>query len=490
MPAGGGLEPPPVPDNQAHPAGWLHVPSLSSCDTICAIATPPGEGGIGILKISGPEACSIISDLFRSRSTEHSLRPFRLHYGWIANPVTGQCLDEVLVAYMAAPHTYTREDVIEINCHSGSAVLRLILELVLAAGARLAEPGEFTRRAFLNGRIDLSQAEAVIDIIRSQSDQGLFLANQQLLGGLRDQVESLLTTLTELHAHLEASIDFADDLNDEVTLSGPVLADLIDIRMGEPVAEMLRQYKNGRIVREGLTLVLVGRPNVGKSSLLNALLVRDRAIVTAFPGTTRDVIEDSFLLAGVEVRILDTAGIRQQPDTIESLGIERTLQAVEQADLVLWLLDQSQPLTPTDDQVYQSIIDKRRVALLNKADLPPVTTVADIIARYGDQAPILTLSALNPQDVKQLRRWLADELLHKPLETARSGMIPNVRHHHALQQAQAALGQAQHLLRQGGYPELVSVEFQSARHALESILGRPDDESLLDQIFGQFCVGK
>jgi tRNA modification GTPase len=490
MPAGGGAEAPPAPHNRAHPAGWLHVPSLSSFDTICAIATPLGEGGIGILKISGPEARSIISGLFRSRSTDHALRPSRLHYGWIINPVTGQWLDEVLVAYMGAPHSYTREDVIEINCHSGFAVLQLILELVLSTGARLAEPGEFTRRAFLNGRIDLSQAEAVIDIIRSQSDQGLFLANRQLRGGLRDQVENWLTALTELHAHLEASIDFADDMGDEVSLPGPALADLMETRLRQDLAGMLLQYENGRIVREGLTLVLVGRPNVGKSSLLNALLVRDRAIVTAFPGTTRDVIEDRFLLAGVQVRVLDTAGIRQQPDTIESLGIERTLQAVDQADLVLWLLDQSQPLTPADDQVYQSIVDKRRVALLNKLDLPPVTTVADITARYGDQAPILALSALDPQDVEQLRQWLAHEFLHKPLETARSGMIPNLRHHQALQRAQAALGQAQHLLRQGDYPELVSVEFQSARHALESILGHANDESLLDQIFAQFCVGK
>ncbi|HAA02970.1 MAG TPA: tRNA uridine-5-carboxymethylaminomethyl(34) synthesis GTPase MnmE [Syntrophobacteraceae bacterium] len=468
----------------------MHVPFSHPFETICAIATPLGEGGVGILKMSGPDALAIVYGLFRPGSANEPLRPFRLHYGWIVNPATGQCLDEVLVSYMAAPRSYTREDVIEINCHSGFAVLQQILGLLLAAGARLAEPGEFTRRAFLHGRIDLSQAEAVIDIIRSQSDQSLALANQQLRGGLRAQVEAWLAGLTELQAHLEAAIDFADDGTDETALPGPNLADLLETRLRRPLAEMLLQYEQGRIAREGLTLVLVGRPNVGKSSLLNALLVKDRAIVTKFPGTTRDIIEDRFLLSGVMVRILDTAGIRHQPDTIESLGIERTLQALEEADVVLWLVDGSEPLSAEDDQVFHNIADKQRVVLLNKADLPPATTVAEVTGRYGDQAPIFSLSVLDPQDVDQLRRWLATQFLEKPLDTARCGIVPNVRHHRALQCAHEALGQAQVLLRQGGFPELVSIEFQAARHALESIVGRVDDEALLDQIFSQFCVGK
>lgn len=466
------------------------MPSFASFDTICAIATPLGEAGVGILKISGPDACSIASGLFRPHCGDQPLQPYRLRYGWICDSTAGHCLDEVLVAYMAAPHSYTCEDVVEINCHSGFAVLQRILELVLAAGARLAEPGEFTRRAFVNGRIDLTQAEAVIEIIRSQSDQSLILANQQLRGGLRDRVELWLTTLTELHAHLEAAIDFGDDLSDDAALNGVALAELVEIRLRQPVTELLRQYQSGRIVREGLTLVLVGRPNVGKSSLLNALLVKDRAIVTAFPGTTRDVIEDNFLLAGVLVRILDTAGIRQQPDTIEALGIERALQAVDQADVVLWLLDQSQPLTAEDDQVCQSIRHKPSVVLLNKADLPPVTTVAAVTARFGEHTSIFTLSVLNPPDIERLRQLLTARFLHQPLATARSDMIPNMRHHQALLRAIDALGQAQHLLRQGAYPELVSVEFQAIRHALESIVGRTDDDTLLDQIFSQFCVGK
>ena len=469
---------------------WYHVSSFASFDTICAIATPVGEGGVGIIKISGPDARSIAARLFRSRSPDPVLHSHRLHYGWICHPVTDECVDEVLVGYMAAPHSYTREDVIEINCHSGFAVLQRILELVLAAGARLAEPGEFTRRAFLNGRIDLTQAEAVIEIIRSQSDQSLALANRQLRGSFRARIETWIATLTELHAHLEAAIDFADDLGDETILAATVLADLLAARLLQAVADMLDQYESGRIVREGLTLVLVGRPNVGKSSLLNALLARDRAIVTALPGTTRDVIEDSFLLSGIMVRILDTAGIRNEPDTIEALGIERTLQALDRADVVLWLLDQSEPLTAEDDAVFQKVADRRRVLLLNKADLPAAMPEDVVTARYGAQALIVRLSVLNPQDIEILRNLLTAHFLQQPVETARSGMIPNVRHHQALLQVHEALRNAEQLLRRGAYPELVSVEFQTARHALASIVGQAADDSLLDQIFSQFCVGK
>ena len=466
------------------------MPSFAPFDTICAIATPIGEGGVGIVKISGPDARSIASQLFRSSSPDPVLRPHRLHYGWIFHPTTGESIDEVLLGYMAAPHSYTREDVIEINCHSGFAVLQRILGLVLAAGARLAEPGELTRRAFLNGRIDLTQAEAVIEIIRSQSDQGLAVANEQLRGSLRDRVEHWIAALTELHAHLEAAIDFADDFSDEPTLAGAALADMVATQLSQPVAAMLGQYKNGRIVREGLTLVLAGRPNVGKSSLLNALLARDRAIVTASPGTTRDVIEDSFLLSGVLVRILDTAGIRNEPDTIEALGIERTIQALGQADVVLWLLDQSEALTSEDDAVFHNIANQRRIVLLNKADLPEATSLDAVTARYGAQESILRLSVLNPEDIEGLRNLLASDYLQKPLETARSGIIPNLRHHQALLRIDEALRSAEQLLRSGAYPELVSVEFQAAHQTLEDIVGRAADDTLLDQIFSQFCVGK
>jgi tRNA modification GTPase len=466
------------------------VPSFAPVDTICAIATPIGEGGVGIVKISGPDARSIVSQLFRSSSPDPVLRPHRLHYGWISHPTTGESIDEVLVGYMAAPHSYTREDVIEINCHSGFAVLQRILGLVLAAGARLAEPGELTRRAFLNGRIDLTQAEAVIEIIRSQSEHGLAAANEQLRGGLRDRVENWIAALTQLQAQLEAAIDFADDLGDEPTLAGAALADLVAAQLSQPVADMLGQYENGRIVREGLTLVLAGRPNVGKSSLLNALLARDRAIVTALPGTTRDVIEDTFLLSGVMVRILDTAGIRTRPDTIEALGIERTIQALGQADVVLWLLDQSEALTSEDDAVFQNITNMRRIVLLNKADLPEATSLDTVTARYGIQESILRLSVLNPEDIEGLRTLLASHFLQKPLEAARCGMIPNLRHHQVLLRIDEGLRNAEQLLRSGAYPELVSVEFQAARQALESIVGRSADDSLLDQIFSQFCVGK
>ena len=249
---------------------------------------------------------------------------------------------------MAAPRTYTREDVIEINCHSGYAVLNRILELVLATGARLAQPGEFTRRAFLNGRIDLSQAEAVIEIIRSRSEQGLLLANRHLRGDFRELIEKWRETLIQAQTRLEAFIDFSEDLAEEAEEEAPAYESLLEeLReaVQGPIRAALNKYEEGRVLREGLTLVLVGKPNVGKSSMLNALLGKDRAIVTSAPGTTRDVIEDTFLLHGVQVRILDTAGIRNQPDEIESCGIERTIRSVSEADVVLWLIDHSRPLT-------------------------------------------------------------------------------------------------------------------------------------------------
>lgn len=459
-------------------------------DTIAAIATPVGEGGVGIVKISGRGSLRIARRIFQARKLLEEYQSHRLYHGWIRDPRTNDAVDEVLLSYMAAPHSYTREDVVEINCHSGYAILSRVLDLALQAGARLAQPGEFTRRAFLNGRIDLSQAEAVIEVIRSQSQKSLEVASRNLKGELKQVIESIQEKLIAIQSAIEASIDFSDDLDAE---SSPDVHELAGRIQGEclaPIEAILENYRTGRVLREGLTLVLVGKPNVGKSSLLNALLGKDRAIVTSHPGTTRDVIEDSFILSGIMVRILDTAGIRREPDAIESIGIERTLQSIAEADVALWLIDRSRPLTDEDIRVYQAIGSSSYIILLNKADLPLAIEPDEVRQRFGDSAPILSLSALEASDVDRLRKFIAETFLKSPLERCQSAVVPNLRQKGCLDEAVGSLRQARELLLSGGNGELASIELTAARQQLAAILGWGGDADLLDHIFSSFCIGK
>jgi tRNA modification GTPase len=458
-------------------------------DTICAICTPPGEAGIGIIKISGPEALPISLKIFKPTYPGQSPASHRLYLGRIVDPDTAQPLDEVLLSYMAAPHTYTREDIVEINCHSGSAVLRTVLELVIAAGARLAEPGEFTRRAFLNGRLDLSQAEAVVEVIRSRSHQSLLAANRHLRGDFRDRIDSLREGLLRIQAEIEAFIDFAEDIDQEPD-SLPSLLKRLSEEVLRPLREVAAHYETGRLIREGLTLVLVGKPNVGKSSLLNALLGKDRAIVSPFPGTTRDVIEDNFTISGTLVRILDTAGIRNEPDEIESLGIDRTIRSVGEADVVLWLIDRSRPLTEEDDAVFHAVSSRRYVPLLNKADLPSSVSKEEVMERFGRNVAAFSLSVFNPSDIDRLREYLAESFIKEALEACGSMTVPNLRHKECIDRAIEPIARAKSLLQIGQYDELVSFELQAGRRYLDSILGLECDDEVLDRIFSQFCVGK
>lgn len=458
-------------------------------DTICAIATPPGEGGIGIVRMSGPRAHSICETLFHPRYGSFPLRSHRLYYGWIKDPHTHTTVDEVLVSHMAAPRTYTREDLVEINCHSGYAVLQRILELVLRAGARMAEPGEFTRRAFLNGRIDLSQAEAIADVIQSRCEKSLEVAGRHLEGALGNKVQQWQESLLQLEAETEAFLDFSEDLHGDDGESSPQRSAIMR-ELLEALKAAIQESERGRVLREGLTLALVGKPNAGKSSLLNALVGRDRAIVTPFPGTTRDVIEDSFILSGVQVRILDTAGIRHGPGTIESLGIERTLSSVQQADVVLWLMDQSRPLDDQDDLVHQCIGHKVHRILLNKKDLEPRMTSQEVEERYHPSSPPLPLSTFHREDLERLRHLLAREFVQKPLEGFESMIVPNVRQGACLREAHEALEKAARLMDGEGFGELIILELERARKKLDEILGGGEDEDVLDRIFSQFCIGK
>lgn len=465
----------------------MDLPVIS--DTICAIATPPGEGGIGIIRISGPEAFKICQALFHPRRPSLQPESHRLYYGLIREPHTRAVVDEVLVSRMSAPHTYTREDVVEINCHSGYAVLQRILELVLSEGARLAHPGEFTRRAFLNGRLDLCQAEAVMEIIHSRCQRSLELATRHLKGDLGNLVRQWRDEILQLEAELEAHMDFSEDLQEGEGEDTQWEAMLQDRLMG-PVWDLLQQYERGRLVREGLTLVLTGKPNAGKSSLLNALLRQERAIVTPFPGTTRDVIEASFILAGVRVRILDTAGIHAGGETIERLGIEKSLQTIQEAHVVLWLMDRSLPLDSQDDLIFQSIGSKPCLILLNKSDLPSRISTPEVMERYHPALPILELSALDIQDVNRLRELISQEFLHKPLEGFQSLAAPNLRQSECLQATFEALEHALSLWRSQGFDELISLELTTARRKLEEILGQESGEDVLERIFSQFCIGK
>uniref|UniRef100_A0A832A348 tRNA modification GTPase MnmE n=1 Tax=Desulfacinum infernum TaxID=35837 RepID=A0A832A348_9BACT len=461
-------------------------------ETICAIATPIGIGGIGIIKISGPDALTILQKIFTpSRSSPFPPPSHKLIYGWIVDPAAGTAVDEVLASYMAGPRSYTGEDVVEINCHSGYAVLNRILTLVLAQGARLARPGEFTLRAFLNGRLDLSQAEAVVDVIHARSEKALEAAGRQLRKGLGEAVLRWREALLDMEARLEAQMDFPDEMEAEPDLF-PMedLAVRMERQVLPAVRTILDHYDESRVLREGLSMVLVGKPNVGKSSLLNALVGQDRAIVTPIAGTTRDVIEDGFLVGGLWVRVLDTAGIREEPDVIESLGIERTLRSVDEADLVLWVVDQSRPLDGDDDRIEERTRAKRRLVVLNKSDCPAVTTPHALSARYALSEPIFPLCAHDPKDVQRLKAYLEEHFLREMILGAESTFAVNVRQKECLERAVEALQAAVDVARTQGLPELVCEEIRTARLALEEILGLHVDEAVLERIFSRFCIGK
>src|SRR5438874_2049463 len=343
---------------------------MSATDTICAIGTPPGEGGIGIIRVSGDMAVEIASKVFLGiqGSRVSDFPSHTLHVGHLRDPDTGERLDEVLVAVMKAPRTYTREDIVEFHCHGSPLVLRLGLEALVRSGARLATPGEFTKRAFLNGRLDLAQAEAVMDLIQARSQTGLRVALEQLRGTLSDELGRIREDLTRLLVEIEAGIDFSDE---GITFISPqALADGIEKIAGR-VERLIRTAEDGRIVREGVTAALVGRPNVGKSSLLNVLAKADRAIVTPVPGTTRDVLEEFVNVRGIPVRLQDTAGLRETQDVVEREGVRRTHDALARAELVLAVLDGSSPLAPEDRRMLDLLQKKSAVLVVNKADLPP-----------------------------------------------------------------------------------------------------------------------
>ena len=460
-------------------------------DTICAIATPAGEGGIGIVRLSGPQALVVVSQVVQLRSGDplSSVPSHTLHLADLLIPTSDKregargLLDEALVVYMKAPRSYTAEDVVEIQSHGGALVLRMVCKVCIESGARMAEPGEFTKRAFLNGRLDLSQAEAVLDTIRATSSAGLNVAQRQLRGDLAREVEQARTSLLTVLAHVEAGIDFVDE--DISFLQRDELMRIVKEACAV-VQKLEGTSQEGRILREGAHVVILGRPNVGKSSVLNRLLREERAIVTAIPGTTRDVIEESIDLDGVTIRLVDTAGVRQTDDIVEQEGIKRTRIAQDEADLLLVVVDGSVPLTSDDRELLSAVKDRKHMVLLNKADL---ADAVDSDAALADHSSY-RISAKTGWGVEMMKSSLRAQLLSVGFEASESVTVTNVRHRDALRRAGESLSQALESVHCGMAGEFVSIDVRAAADALGEITGAITTDEILGQVFSEFCIGK
>ncbi len=456
-------------------------------DTITAIATPVGEGGLSVIRLSGPQSLAIASILFRPSSSANlkEFIPQRVYFGEILEPKSQTIVDEVLLTYFKAPKSFTAEDVIEISAHGGLFVTSKILQLLKDQGARLAEPGEFTRRAFLNGRIDLSQAEAVTDVIHAASDRALRSAVAQLKGSLSTQLNEWYERLLAVLAQLEASIDFSEE-GLEFQKRETTLAEIQAIR--KDLQALIQTFRQGKILREGAHVALLGKPNVGKSSLLNALLKEDRAIVTPLPGTTRDTLEERLRINDIHINIVDAAGLRENPEIIEQEGIHRTKTALARADLALVIFDASEPLDANDDLLIREVLEKPHKVLLNKCDLPERLDIATLKAKFP-QAEFIRISAKNETGLSELcesvyQFVIGDASLNETL------VITRERHRQALVAADDALLKSCASLEHNLSEEFVAVDVTMAMDRLAVILGKTFEDDLLDQIFGEFCIGK
>jgi tRNA modification GTPase len=463
---------------------------FSDDETIAAISTPLGEGGIGIVRMSGRNSLIIASQVFISPTNRplSEINNFYLTYGHILDPSTGETIDEVLLSLMRAPSSYTKEDVVEINCHGGMISLTKILGLVLKLGARLAEPGEFTKRAFLNGRIDLSQAEAVLDLIRSKTDESRKIALSQLQGSLSEKIISLRDRIIDVCVNIEAFIDFPED---EIETGSKQDLSAAMEETHQQLLILVKTYDEGRFFREGLSTAIIGRPNVGKSSLLNALLRKDRAIVTEIPGTTRDIIEEYLNIRGLPLRIIDTAGIRDGKDLAEKEGVRRSLQSIEDADLVMALFDRSMPLQEEDFEVLAKVKDKNTIFVLNKSDLPSVLDSQTFSSFIIDPASLcLNISATRGDGIEELKNAVFDSSLKNWKEEREGIVVTNLRHKNAIQDAATSLLNAMHALTENQPIEIVALELRDALDRLGEIVGVITTEDILERIFNAFCIGK
>jgi tRNA modification GTPase len=451
-------------------------------DTIAAVATPPGQGGVAIIRVSGPDALTIV----RARITGAQLvEPRRVYVARALAAPGGATLDQVLVFSMPGPHSFTGEDVVEIQCHGGSVVSRRILESVLTGGARAAEPGEFSKRAFLNGRIDLAQAEAIADLIAAQSDAGMRLAWSQLEGALSTRVETLRSAIVEARALCEAAIDFPDEELPEIG-DGRLAGELGRVR--SELTRLIATFERARVRYQGARVAMVGKPNVGKSSLLNVLAGRERSIVTPIPGTTRDVVEVVVAIAGIPVVLADTAGIRDSADTVERLGVDRSLAATDDAAVVLAVFDHSRPLDGDDAMVATAARVRPAIAVLNKSDLP-ATFAPALLAGLLPDARVVEVSAITRSGLDELGSALANLLVGGDEAEPEVAMY-RARHHDAARRAVDDLERAEAALAANAPPELIASDLDAAAAALAGITGEISSEDVLDRVFAEFCIGK
>lgn len=457
-------------------------------DTIAAISTAMGEGGIGIVRLSGEKSLEIAEKIFIPK-TEKKIKDFKsrvLYLGNVIDPESKQKVDEVLLAIFKAPYTYTREDMVEINCHGGLTAQREVLRLALKNGARLAEPGEFTKRAFLNGRIDLSQAEAVIDIIRAKTDRALTLAHKQLAGGLSDKIRKIRQDLLNIIAHIEANLDFPEDDIPEAD-PGTIKNDIIESK--NKIMEILKNAQTGKILREGLSTLILGRTNVGKSSLLNTLLKEERAIVTDIPGTTRDIIEEYIDINGVPIKIIDTAGIRETNDMVEKIGVQRAKKYLREAEMVLLVLDASVEINEDDKRIIDMLKDKFTIVVLNKTDLD-IKISDSQLEEILPGKPLVKVSALKDEGIEDLKMSIYEAVTKQIGPVDENTIITGERQRQALERAVYSLEAAERALSQNLPLELVEIDIRDSWEKLGEIIGDTVNDQIINAIFENFCIGK
>ncbi|MGJ9459188.1 tRNA uridine-5-carboxymethylaminomethyl(34) synthesis GTPase MnmE [Oceanobacillus sp. CF4.6] len=455
-------------------------------DTITAISTPIGEGAIAIVRLSGPKAISITTEIFKGKNLTE-VDSHTIHYGKIIEPQTNEIAEEVMVSVMRAPKTFTREDVVEINCHGGMVAVNRVLEIILAKGARLAEPGEFTKRAFLHGRIDLSQAEAVMDLIRAKTDKAMSVALKQMDGRLSGLIRLLRQELLETVAHVEVNIDYPEyDDVEEMT------HDMMRVKTKEVHAEieqLLGVAKQGKILREGLATAIIGRPNVGKSSLMNTLVQENKAIVTEIPGTTRDIIEEYVNVRGVPLRLVDTAGIRETEDIVERIGVERSRKVLKESDLILFVLNYNDEIIDEDLKLFEAVSGLEYILIINKTDLDQKLDM-DKVKELAGNRPIITTSLIEEEGVDELEKAIAETFFAGDIDTGDMTYVSNIRHIQLLKQAKQALVEAMEGIEIGMPMDIVQIDVTRSWEFLGEIIGDTASDSLIDQLFSQFCLGK